>query len=116
DGAGNLVTRKRTSDGGDLTMYEYDEENLLTRVVLPDAGGEVTYKYDGLGRCFEVNDRVAITRRVFDGDFDVQDRDGADAVLATYTHGPRGDELISFTRGATTGYALTDALESVWKV
>jgi len=62
DNNGNLA-RKTAKVGGQITSYEYDAENKLTRVLRN--GTAVNYKYDGLGRRVEkeVIKRGTVCRR-----------------------------------------------------
>lgn len=85
DSNGNL-----TSDGS--SAFYYDDENQLIQVTVSGAG-RVEYSYDGLKRKrfrreFDAGGGLVKTvRYLYDGLTVVQERDGNDQLVATYTRG-----------------------------
>ena len=99
DDNGNL-TRKTAKVGGQITSYEYTAENQLVRVV--SNGTTVNYKYDGLGRRVEkevINVGSVVTRYVYDNEDILLELDGANNIVARYTHGPGIDEPLVMEPG-----------------
>ena len=106
DDNGNLATRVRTSDG-DTALYTYDAEDRLIRV--ESTGGRwVTYRYDALGRRIEKNVNDTSTRYAYSGEDILFEYDGANNVVARYTHGPGIDEPLAAHRD-TTGDGTLDS-------
>ena len=96
DAAGNL-----TKDG--TYTYFWDYENRLTRVKLLSDGSDVAeYTYHALGRRVEKIDRTGesdvTTRYCQDGWSTVEERDGDDALQATYVNGASLDEYVLVSR------------------
>jgi len=96
DAAGNL-----TKDG--IYSYSWDYENRLTRVKLLSDGSDVAeYTYHALGRRVEKIDRTGesdvTTRYCQDGWSTVEERDGDDALQATYVNGASLDEYVLVSR------------------
>lgn len=117
DDNGNL-TRKTLLATGTYTQYSYDAENRLTTVEdfvagNPTAAFTSTYRYDGLGRRIEKVANGTTRRYVYDRDQILLEYDGANALQARYTYGPRMDEPIAVTRGASTFFYHQDGLGSV---
>jgi RHS repeat-associated protein len=117
DDNGNLV-RKTLLATGSYTQYTYDAENRLTQVEDFVAGNPTpaftsTYRYDGLGRRIEKVANGQTRRYVYDFEDILLEYDGANTLLARYTHGPRIDEPIAVTRGSSTYFYHADALGSV---
>jgi len=99
DAAGNL-----TKDG--THSYYWDYENRLTRVKLvSDSSHVAEYTYDALGRRVEKVDQTGetdvTTRWYLDRWSVVEERDGDDALQATYVNGARLDEYILMNRNST---------------
>jgi len=99
DAAGNL-----TKDG--TYSYFWDYENRLTRVKLVSDGSDVAeYAYDALGRRVEKVDQTGetdVTSRYYqDGWSTIEERDGDDALQATYVNGARLDEYVLMNRNST---------------
>ncbi len=106
DDNGNL-TRKTLLATGNYSQYTYDAENRLTKVEdfvagNPTAAFTSTYRYDGLGRRIEKVANGQTRRYVYDRDQILLEYDGANALQARYTYGPRIDEPIAVTRGGST--------------
>lgn len=111
DANGNL-TSKTDKAGGDVTAYTFDAQNQLTRIDFP-GGGVATYRYDGVGRRIEKDVDGDVTRYVYDGTDILLEFDGADALEARYTHGPRSDQPLAMERGGASYYFLADHQGSV---
>jgi RHS repeat-associated protein len=111
DNNGNLKTK---SDG---TQYNWDYENRLTSVVLPGAGGTVSFKYDGFGRrvqkSFVQGANTTTTNYLYSGENLIEELDNGGNVLARYTIGPNIDEPLFEIRSGTTSYYEQDGLGSV---
>jgi len=93
DNNGNM-TRKTAKVGGAVTRYEYDAENKLVQFV-SSTGTTANYKYDGLGRRVEkevITGSTTTTRYVYDNEDILLELNGANAIVARYTHGPGIDE------------------------
>jgi len=117
DDNGNL-TRKTLLATGNYSQYTYDAENRLTKVEEFAAGNPTpaftsTYRYDGLGRRIEKVANGTTRRYVYDRDQILLEYDGTNALQARYTYGPRMDEPIAITRGASTFFYHVDGLNSI---
>ena len=89
DGNGNLETETAKVAGactGAATTYSYNAENRLARIDFPDLTF-AAYRYDGLGRRIEKDVNGVITRYVYDGEDILLEYDGANVLVARYTHG-----------------------------
>ena len=117
DDNGNL-TRKTLLATGNYTAYTYDAENRLTKVEDFVAGNPTpaftsAYRYDGLGRRIEKVANGQTRRYVYDFEDILLEYDGADTLLARYTHGPGIDQPVAMSRGGSTFFYHADALGSV---
>ena len=104
DNNGNL-TRKTGKVGGAVTTYDYDAENKLIRV--GTAEKTVNYKYDGLGRRVEkevIDVGTATTRYVYDNEDILLELNGANSIVARYTHGPGIDEPLIMEKNGQSFY------------
>lgn len=113
DNNGNL-TRKTDKVTGAFTLYEYDAENKLVRVV--SNGKTVNYKYDGLGRRVEkeiVDVTTTTTRFIYDNEDILLELDGSNNIVARYTHGPGIDEPIIMEKGGASFFYHADGLGSI---
>lgn len=90
--------------------YAYDHEHRITAV---DGGSTATYKYDALGRRIEKNVGGVITRFYYNDRQVIEERNGADAVIATYVASPSVDDHIAVFRNSTTYYFHHNAIGSV---
>jgi len=110
DNNGNLIqkTNKTTSA---FTLYEYDAENKLIRVVRED-GSIVNYKYDGWGRRIEKEVDSVVTQYIYDNEDILLELDGSNNIVARYTHGPGIDEPLITERGGQSFFYHGDALGS----
>jgi len=66
DNNGNQIQKTNNTTGA-FTLYEYDAENKLIRVVRED-GSIVNYKYDGLGRRIEKEVDSVVTQYIYDNE------------------------------------------------
>jgi RHS repeat-associated protein len=114
---GNL-TRKTFKSNGNHTDYTYDAENRLVKVEEFAAGNLTpfatsTYRYDGLGRRIEKVGNGLTRRYVYDGEDILLEYDGANTLLARYTHGPGVDEPLAMSRGGSNFFYHQDGLGTV---
>jgi RHS repeat-associated protein len=111
DDNGNLLS---ITDGTDVTSFEYDSRNLLTKWTAPD-GTMATFVYDHDGnRVSRTIDGVTTKYIVDTADPSglsqvVAEQDGSGSVEAGYVY---GHDLISQDRGGTRSYYHADALGS----
>ncbi|MGH8543568.1 MAG: hypothetical protein ACREX3_08045, partial [Gammaproteobacteria bacterium] len=113
DANGNQ-TRKTAKTGGAFTIYEYDAENKLTRVV--KNGTTVNYRYDGLGRRAEkevIDVGTTTSRYVYDNEDILLELDGANNLQARYTHGPGIDEPLIMEKNSQSFFYHSDGLGSI---
>jgi len=113
DRNGNM-TRKTAQIGGAITVYEYDAENKLVRVVSPS--NTTNYRYDGLGRRVEkevIAGTTAATKYVYDKEDILLELNGSNAVVARYTHGPGIDEPLIMEKNGQSFYYHADGLGSI---
>ena len=116
DNNGNM-TRKTAKVGGAVTTYDYDAENKLIRV--GTTGKTVNYKYDGLGRRVEkevVDAGTATTRYVYDNEDILLELNGANSIVARYTHGPGIDEPLIMEKNGQSFYYHADGLGSITEI
>ncbi|MBI1746366.1 MAG: VCBS repeat-containing protein [Acidobacteria bacterium] len=102
---------------GTTISYNFDNENRLTQVTLTD-GTTVTYKYDGLGRRIEKNERGTITRYVYDNDNVLETFDATPNWQQRFTRGLGPDDLISLDQRVPSAsyFYVVDGLGSVMKL
>jgi RHS repeat-associated protein len=113
DNNGNQIT-KTAKIGGTLTQYEYDAENKLVRVVSPT--NTVNYRYDGLGRRVEkevIAGSTTVVKYVYDNEDILLELDGANQIVARYTHGPGIDEPLIMEKNSQPFYYHADGLGSI---
>ena len=116
DNNGNMI-RKTAKIGGAVTTYEYDAENKLVRV--DTAGKTVNYKYDGLGRRVEkevIDAGTTTTRYVYDNEDILLELNGANTIVARYTHGPGIDEPLITEKNGQPFYYHADGLGSITEI
>src|SRR4029077_11625531 len=117
DNNGNM-TRKTAKVGGAVTRYEYDAENKLVQFV-SSTGTTANDKYDGLGRRVEkevITGSTTTTRYVYDNEDILLELNGANAIVARYTHGPGLDEQLTMEKNAQSFYYHTDGLGSITEI
>jgi RHS repeat-associated protein len=105
------VTKKVKKGTLETTTYTYNSEDQLIGVVTPTQ--TISYKYDALGRRIEKNVAGTITRYVYDGEDIIQELDGNNQIVATYTHGPGIDEPICLEKNNQKYYYISDGLGSI---
>jgi len=105
-------TRKTNKVTGAFTLYEYDAENKLIRVVRED-GSIVNYKYDGLGRRIEKEVDSVITQYIYDNEDILLELDGSNNIVARYTHGPGIDEPLIVEKSGVSSFYHADGLGSI---
>ncbi|MDD5491994.1 MAG: polymorphic toxin type 44 domain-containing protein [bacterium] len=110
DHDGNMVT-KQNKTTLETTTYTYNSEDQLIGVVTPTQA--ISYKYDALGRRIEKNVAGTITRYIYDGEDIIQELDGNNQIVSTYTHGPGIDEPILVEKNGEKYYYVSDGLGSI---
>ena len=113
DNNGNL-TRKTAKLGGAITQYEYDADNKLVRVVSPS--NTANYRYDGLGRRVEkevIAGTTTVTKYVYDNEDILLELNGANQIVARYTHGPGIDEPLIMEKNNQSFFYHADGLGSI---
>lgn len=103
DGNGNL-----TCDGSHT--YTFDFENRLVAV---DNGATATYAYDALGRRIRREVGGVVTLFYFDGFREIEERDVAGNVTATYVFGTWIDDILQMKRGGDVYFYHSNSLGSV---
>jgi len=111
DNNGNL-TQKTNNTTSAFTLYEYDAENKLIRVVRED-GSIVNYKYDGLGRRLEKEVDSIVTQYIYDNEDILLELDGSNNIVARYTHGPGIDEPLITEKAGQSFFYHADGLGSI---
>ena len=109
--ANGSTTSKTIS--GSTTQYTWDYENRLISVVLPGAGGTVSFKYDPFGRRIEKISPTTTSIFAYDGTGIVETVNASGSPVARYTQGPIIDEPLAELRGTATDYYEADGLASV---
>lgn len=120
DANGNL-TEKQSKATGARIQYVYDAENRLVQVQeVPSGGGPatktVTYRYDAFGRRIEKNVDGVITRFVYDQEDILLEFDGANSMVARYTHGNGIDEPLVMTRNGQRFFYHANELGSITEI
>jgi RHS repeat-associated protein len=115
DANGNLISK---SEAGGTTSYNWDFENRLKQVTLPN-GNTVSYKYDALGRRIQRIPSVGIsTKFIYDGQDVIKDIN-SDGSTVAYLNGPGIDNklrLIDSRLSSGPLYFLDDHLGSTTKL
>lgn len=94
DENGNLI-----DDG--INTYTYDYENRLIAV---NDGSTATYLYDALGRRIQKTVGTEVTQYFYDDLQVIEERNGSNAVLATYVYGIWIDDILSMQRNGINYY------------
>jgi len=111
DNNGNQIQKTNNTTSA-FTLYEYDAENKLIRVVRED-GSIVNYKYDGLGRRIEKEVDSVVTQYIYDNEDILLELDGSNNIVARYTHGPGVDEPLIIEKGGQSFFYHADDLGSI---
>ena len=110
DPNGNVIAK---TDAAGTTRYNWDFENRLKQVTLPN-GNTVMYKYDALGRRVRRAPSVGVsTNFVYDGSEVIKDLN-SDGSAVDYVNGPGIDNKLRLTDSRLSGplYFLQDHLGS----
>ena len=78
-----------------------------------------SYKYDGLGRRVEkevIDVGTATTRYVYDNEDILLELNGANSIVARYTHGPGIDEPLIMEKNGQSFYYQRDGLGSITEI
>jgi len=118
DGNGNRILKYTPEDPNstittivESTSYEWDEENRLTAVNVPDFG-IIYYQYDALGRRVKrINGEKGETAFTYDG-LDVVMDDDTNEGITTYQNAPGIDSKLKLKHSDDNQYFLTDHLGS----
>ena len=106
---GNLIAK---TDAGGVTLYTYDADNRLTRIVEP-AGAATNYRYDADGNRVEKQDATGTLRYLVDTNRQLAqvlaEYTPAGALIAAYVY---ADDLISMTRGGQVAFYHFDGTGS----
>nr|QNO55773.1 hypothetical protein DIJDKDOB_00004 [Methanosarcinales archaeon ANME-1 ERB7] len=106
DKNGNLISK---TDG---TIYQYDYENMLTKIVLPD-GREINYGHSPYGARLSKIDDTGTTYYFYDSEDVIFDMDENGLPKVKYTYRPGIDQSISMNRDGITSYFHLDGVGSV---
>ena len=107
-----MVTQRTNNTTSAFTLYEYDAENKLIRVVRED-GSIVNYKYDGLGRRIEKEVDSVVTQYIYDNEDILLELDGSNNIVARYTHGQGADEPLTVEKNGVSSFYHADGLGSI---
>jgi RHS repeat-associated protein len=102
DANGNLKNDK-------LHTYQYDYNNQLVKV----DDNTASYQYDVFGRRIGKTTAEGALYFYYDGDHIIEERNAADAVIATYIFGSTIDDILKMNRNNTGYYYHKDQLGSV---
>jgi len=114
DNNGNL-TQKTNNTTSAFTLYEYDAENKLIRVVRED-GSIVNYKYDGLTKKIEKEVDSVVTQYIYDNEDILLELDGSNNIVARYTHGAGIDEPLIVEISGVSFFYHSDGLGSITEI
>ncbi|MFK8100999.1 MAG: RHS repeat-associated core domain-containing protein [Saprospiraceae bacterium] len=109
DENGNLI---QEMDGSNQTQYEYDGDNRLVSITLPDAT-LVTYQYDPFGNRISKVVGNEVTRYVLDGENTLLELNGNNDIEARYTTALGVDSWISMKRNQASYFYHIDGLGSI---
>lgn len=110
DNEGNLTSQTDRSSGA-VTRYTWNADHELLDVQRPD-DGQVSYRYDALGRRIESNAGGVITRWVWDGSNVQLEYDASNTLQASYTTGLQAGTVMATTRSGQTTYSVQDVLRT----
>ena len=111
DNNGNQIQKTNNTTSA-FTLYEYDAENKLIRVVRED-GSIVNYKYDGLGRRIEKEVDSVVTQYIYDNEDILLELDGINNIVARYTHGLGIDEPLIMEKSGASFFYQADGLGTI---
>jgi RHS repeat-associated protein len=115
DNNGNLISETRN---GQTTIYEYNYENQLRVVNLPD-DSIIEYSYAGISKYSIFSDRLrrtdnnGVTNYFYDFEDVLMELDGLGEQKVRYTHGANIDEPICMVSDSSMYYYHFDGLGSV---
>ncbi len=109
DENGNTLSK---TIGTNVTQYQWDFENRLTQVTLPDSSS-VTFKYDPFGRRIHKSSSAGATNYLYAGASVIQELNASGTVSARYVQGPGIDEPFGYYDGNVWIYYQQDGLGSV---
>ncbi|MBL8957778.1 MAG: hypothetical protein JNK82_43785, partial [Myxococcaceae bacterium] len=116
DDNGNTLSESTASPAA-TTTYSWDRDNRLRTVTPPAPGVPTSYSYDANGLRVQRVDASDAVKYLLDGRDVLSEFDGTGSTTTRYLNNPQGiDDIISFKRGASTYYPLTDGLGSVFAV
>lgn len=90
--------------------YTYDFEN---RILTVDGGSVAVYQYDAMGRRIQKVTPSGTANYFYDDMRIIEERDGSDAVSATYVYGISVDDVINMVRSGNSYFYLQNSLGSV---
>jgi RHS repeat-associated protein len=112
---GNMISKTDTTST-EVTSYQYDYENRLTRIDYAD-GTYSQYAYDPFGNRVKKDVNGEVNWFIYDFANQLPDviseYDNSGLLIVGFTHGPGVDEVISMRRGADSYYYLSDGLGSI---
>ena len=110
DSNGNTLT---STTGSNTTSYNWDFENRLTSVTLPNNGGTVTFKYDPFGRRIYKSSSSTTSIFAYDGNNLVEEANSSGTEVASYSEGLSIDEPLAMNRSSAVSFYEADGLGSV---
>ncbi len=108
----NGNTTSKTDSTG-TTTYNWNAFNQLTSVVLPGAGGTVSFKYDPFGRRVQKSSASGAVDYLYDDKNWLEEVDNGGNVLARYTQMRTVDEELAMVRSGNTDYYQADGIGSI---
>ena len=109
DANGNTISK---TDASGVTSYQYDYENRLIKVTLPN-NTIAQYEYDALGRRIEKNVNGVIKRYLYDEYNILAEYDASGNQTARYTQNLAIDDPLAMVRGGSAYYYHKDGLGSI---
>jgi RHS repeat-associated protein len=113
DGNGNTLTK---ADSSGTTTYNWDFENRLASVALPNSGGTVAFKYDPRGRRIQKSSSTATTNYLYDGDGSIEALDSTGVQVAQYVQEGNIDEALAQRQSGTTDFYAQDGNGTVTSI
>ena len=112
DSNGNMVTQ---TEAGKTTVYQYNYENRLIRIELPD-GDYITYKYDVRGRRVKKNINGTVTEYLYAGNNLLAEYDTVGILHRNYFYGPGDLNPSILVQNGKSYFYLKDHLDTPQKV